>query len=207
MNSTTEREQQVGRERREELRQRLHPLAPRPGRSPIQTPTGTQIRLASAISTTTRSSVSRPSPTAVHDVAPARASAAMKPTIRQSAQAEHRGEHREPDRRRQRATAARAAAAPARPECQRAGRRCARDRVADRHRPAARSSRVRRSSRQHPGIGGGRAGGRARSGTCRPRRPAAGTATGRRAGSPTSMASDRPADRARCRAARCASAT
>ena len=46
------------------------------GRSPIQTPIGTQIRLARAISTSTRSSVSRPEPNGRSDVAPARASRA-----------------------------------------------------------------------------------------------------------------------------------
>ena len=49
-------EQQVGRERGEELGDRLDRLAQR-GRRPIQTPIGTQISVASAISTTTRISV------------------------------------------------------------------------------------------------------------------------------------------------------
>ena len=49
-----EREQQVGRKRGEELRHRLHPLAPRAAAVPTQTPIGTQMTLASAISTTTR---------------------------------------------------------------------------------------------------------------------------------------------------------
>ena len=53
-----EREQQVRRERREELRDRLHDLRRRAAAVPTQTPTGTQIRLASAISTNTRTSVS-----------------------------------------------------------------------------------------------------------------------------------------------------
>ena len=53
------REKEVRGERGQKLRERLDPPASF-GRSPIQTPTGTQISVASAISTTTRASVMSP---------------------------------------------------------------------------------------------------------------------------------------------------
>ncbi len=56
---TRRTEEQVGRKRREELRDGLHD-ARNPGRIPTHTPIGTQMRLAIAISTATRSSVMKP---------------------------------------------------------------------------------------------------------------------------------------------------
>ena len=61
-----DREQQVRRKGRQKLRHRLHQLE-RCGRIPMATPIGTQMRLASAIRTVTRSRVARPSSTALPD--------------------------------------------------------------------------------------------------------------------------------------------
>ena len=54
---TASGKQQVGGEGRQELRHRLHAAGAARGRRPTQMPIGTQIRLASAISTSTRSMV------------------------------------------------------------------------------------------------------------------------------------------------------
>ena len=170
------------------------------GRRPIQTPIGTQIRLASAISTTTRIRVSSPSTNARADVGPGQSSPGRSRRSRHAAQASTSDEHGEPERVDQRATAAvRARRRAGRGRATAAARRvrstASPNAVAD----ARAAARVRRIRSQHPGVGGGGARRSSRSGTCRPRRPAGGTATGRRAGSPPAWpGSPRPPRGCRC---------
>ncbi len=61
--AVTAKEEHIGRKGGEELRHGLEPLRPS-GRRPIQMPAGTQIRLASAISASTRTRVRQPRPSA-----------------------------------------------------------------------------------------------------------------------------------------------
>ena len=124
------------------------------GRSPSQTPIGTQSRLASTISTTTRTSVNRPSADRLPQVAPAQVGGDEADDLRQRP-GEHRDEHHEPDHIDQ----ARRSRAARRPGAARTPARrppSAETRIADGIGQPAQQPRPPHQPQQ-PGIGGGRA--------------------------------------------------
>ena len=181
-----EREQQIGREGGEELRQRLRRAAPRRGRSPSQTPIGTQISVARIISTTTRSMVMQPSSTALSTSPQLSVAATRSRRCCQSRAGRRSPRAPNQDARRSARDGSPRRSGPARGRARQPQPADASDATADsgRRRAAAVSAAAASASR----ICGRRAARSSRSGTSSTRRPAAGTGAGRRAMITSSMA-------------------
>ena len=159
------------------------------GRRPIQTPIGTQIRLASAISTSDAEQGEQAEPEGRRRRrcrsrrrvnSEDRASSAQATTA--STTASHRRSSAAADRR------SRDGARPRRPRDAQRQRETSAASAARWPARRGRTSRVRRTQVVDPGLRRVLARRSARSGTCRPRRRSAGRAAGRRAGSPRAMA-------------------